>query len=92
MRYLVVLIGLFGLVCHGQAADLITVYQAALEKDPQLLKAIANQSAIEENKSVARGALLPQLNVEASLSEEHGQPPILHCALRPPHHSAGPGR
>lgn len=71
MRYFVVLIGLLGVVCHGQAADLITVYQTALEKDPQLLKAKANQTAIEENKSVARGALLPQLNAEASLSKDN---------------------
>lgn len=45
------------------AADLIEIYQRALQNDPQLREADANRLASRESKPQALAALLPQVNV-----------------------------
>jgi outer membrane protein len=52
------------------AADLVTVYQRALQNDPQLREAEANRLAALESKPQALAALLPQVNGTALASRE----------------------
>src|ERR1019366_5575008 len=55
------------------AADLIAVYQRALQNDPQLREAAANRLAALEAKPQALGALLPQLAGNGTASKERDQ-------------------
>jgi outer membrane protein len=52
------------------AADLVAVYQRALQNDPQLREAEANRLAALESKPQAVAALLPQLSGSASAGKE----------------------
>jgi outer membrane protein len=52
-----------------QAADLLSVYERALQNDPQLREADANRLASRESKPQAVAALLPQLNASGSYSD-----------------------
>jgi len=52
------------------AADLLAVYQRALQNDPQLKEAEANRLAALESKPQALAALLPQLAGNGTLSKE----------------------
>jgi outer membrane protein len=52
------------------AADLLAVYQRALQNDPQLREAEANRLAALESKPQALAALLPQLSGSALASKE----------------------
>src|ERR1019366_7680967 len=52
------------------AADLIAVYQRALQNDPQLREAEANRLAAIEAKPQAQSALLPQLSASGSATRE----------------------
>jgi outer membrane protein len=52
------------------AADLLDVYQRALQNDPQLREAEANRLAALESKPQAIAALLPQINGSAQVSRE----------------------
>ena len=58
----------------GQSADLVAVYQRALQNDPQIREADANRLASRESKPQALAALLPQINASGSLgmSESDG--------------------
>src|SRR5262245_11294720 len=51
-----------------EAADLIEVYQRALQSDPIIREADANRLASREAKPQALAGLLPQLNASGSLS------------------------
>ena len=65
-----------GLCILGQsanAADLLAVYQRALQNDPQLREAEANRLAALEAKPQAVAALLPQLNGSAQIAKEHDE-------------------
>jgi len=53
------------------AADLLAVYQRALQNDPQLREAEATRLATLEAKPQALSALLPQLSASGSVSREH---------------------
>src|SRR5687767_4317241 len=53
----------------AQGADLIEVYQRALQNDPQLREADATRLAVRENKPQALSALLPQLSVSGQLTK-----------------------
>jgi outer membrane protein len=55
---------------HAAAADLVTVYQRALQNDPQLREAEANRLAALESKPQALAALLPQVTGTAVASKE----------------------
>jgi outer membrane protein len=50
----------------ADAADLVTVYQRAVQNDPQIREADANRLASRESKPQALAALLPQINVNGS--------------------------
>jgi len=56
-----------------QAADLLTVYQRALQNDPQIREADANRLASRESKPQALAALLPQFEARGSYSESEQQ-------------------
>src|ERR1700688_138672 len=55
---------------EGAAADLVAVYQRALQNDPQLREAEANRLAALESKPQALAALLPQVNGTVSAAKE----------------------
>lgn len=59
--------GLFSL--NVMADNLQHIYQLATQKDPQLLKAIANRDAAKEGIDVSKAALLPQVNFTAGYSK-----------------------
>src|SRR3984957_9982373 len=52
------------------AADLLAVYQRALQNDPQLKEAEATRLAALESKPQALAALLPQLAGSGTVSKE----------------------
>jgi len=52
------------------AADLVAVYERALQNDPQLREAEANRLAALESKPQALAALLPQLTASAMVNRE----------------------
>jgi outer membrane protein len=54
----------------ASAADLLAVYQRALQNDPQLKEAEANRLAALESKPQAIAALLPQLAGNGTVSKE----------------------
>ncbi|WP_129775501.1 TolC family outer membrane protein [Peristeroidobacter soli] len=53
----------------AEAADLLTVYQRALQNDPQIREADANRLASRESKPQALSALLPQFEVSGSYTK-----------------------
>jgi outer membrane protein len=53
------------------AADLVAVYQRALQNDPQLREAEATRLATLESKPQALAAMLPQLTGSGLVSREH---------------------
>jgi outer membrane protein len=57
------------------AADLVAVYQRALQNDPQLREAEANRLAALESKPQALAALLPQISGTALASKERATGP-----------------
>jgi outer membrane protein len=68
------------------AADLLAVYQRALQNDPQLREAEANRLAALETKPQALSALLPQLAGNGLVTREHdtGQSTITQPLTSPP--------
>lgn len=58
---------LFAYAAHG--ADLMSVYQRALQNDPQIREADANRLASRESKPQALAALLPQIDASGSYSK-----------------------
>ncbi|HXI77993.1 MAG TPA: TolC family protein, partial [Steroidobacteraceae bacterium] len=55
----------------ASAADLLAVYQRALQNDPQLREAEATRLATLESKPQALANLLPQLSAGGIVSREH---------------------
>jgi outer membrane protein len=53
-----------------QAADLLSVYERALQNDPQIREADANRLASRESKPQAIAALLPQFNASGGYSKD----------------------
>ena len=51
------------------ADDLQSIYQLATQKDPQLLKAIANRDAAKQGIDVSKARLLPQVNLTAGYTK-----------------------
>jgi len=64
-------LSLLALAAPASAADLMEVYQRAVQNDPQIREADANRLASRESKPQALAALLPQLS--ASGSYEHAE-------------------
>ena len=61
-----------GLAVPASAADLLQAYEMARKGDPQLAAAEARAAAAQAGVSQSRAALLPQVNGQASLSENVG--------------------
>jgi outer membrane protein len=62
-----------GLTLFGgalQAADLLSVYERALQNDPQIREADANRLASRESKPQALSALLPQFSASGGYSKD----------------------
>jgi outer membrane protein len=86
MKRLLTLIALCLGAASASAADLLAVYQRALQNDPQLREAEANRLAALETKPQAVAALLPQLGGSGLVSREHdsGSSTITQPLTSPP--------
>src|SRR5271169_3257096 len=71
MKRLPIIIALCLCAGAASAADLLAVYQRALQNDPQLREAEANRLAALESKPQALAAMLPQLAANGTASKEH---------------------
>jgi outer membrane protein len=70
MKRLVTVFALYLAASPAPAADLLAVYQRALQNDPQLREAEATRLAVLEAKPQALSALLPQLSGNGTISRE----------------------
>src|SRR5580693_5605097 len=70
MKRLAIGLALYLLMNAVPAADLLAVYQRALQNDPQLREAEATRLAALEAKPQALSALLPQLAANGTISRE----------------------
>src|ERR1700727_265818 len=70
MKRLLTLLALCASVSPAPAADLLAVYQRALQNDPQLREAEATRLATLEAKPQALSALLPQLSGSGIVTRE----------------------
>src|ERR1700723_1244050 len=70
MKRLAIGLALYLLMNAVPAADLLAVYQRALQNDPQLREAEATRLAALEAKPQALSALLPQLSGKGKISRE----------------------
>src|ERR1700685_495571 len=70
MQRLAIVLALYLLTDAVPAADLLAVYQRALQNDPQLREAEATRLAALEAKPQALSALLPQLTGNGTISRE----------------------
>ena len=70
MKRLLTLVACIFSVHAAAAADLVAVYQRALQNDPQLREAEANRLAALESKPQALAALLPQVSGTAVANKE----------------------
>src|SRR6267154_1866285 len=70
MKQLLTLLALCVSAAAAPAADLLAVYQRALQNDPQLREAEANRLAALEAKPQALSALLPQLSGSGVVTHE----------------------
>ena len=61
------------LASSASAADLMEAYEMARRSDPQIAAAQANALAIGENVTIARAALLPQINGSIGVVESRGE-------------------
>jgi outer membrane protein len=71
MKRWLTLIALCASATSAPAADLLAIYQRALQNDPQLREAEANRLAALEAKPQALSALLPQLSGTGLATREH---------------------
>jgi len=70
MKRLPIFFALCLIAAAAPAADLLAVYQRALQNDPQLREAEANRLATLESKPQALAALLPQLAANGTYTHE----------------------
>src|SRR5258708_15403714 len=75
MKRLLTLFVLCASAASAPAADLLAVYQRALQNDPQLREAAATRLAALETKPQALAALLPQLAGSGLVTREHDTAP-----------------
>lgn len=68
--YILAACGLTGLASSASGADLLEVYQRALQNDPVIREADANRLASRESKPQALAALLPQLNANGGYNKQ----------------------
>src|SRR5882757_428696 len=86
MKRLLTLLALCVSAASAPAADLLAVYQRALQNDPQLREAEAIRLAALETKPQALAALLPQIAGSGLVTREHdtGQSTITQPLTSPP--------
>src|ERR1700693_5961948 len=86
MKRLLILFAMCVSAASAPAADLLAVYQRALQNDPQLREAEANRLAALETKPQALAALLPQIEGSVLDTREHdtGQSTITQPLTSPP--------
>ncbi len=70
MTRLLILVALSACALQASAADLLAIYQRALQNDPQLREAEAIRLAALESKPQALSALLPQLSGGGTVTHE----------------------
>jgi len=68
MKYSVALVGALVLPVNLYAADLMSLYQQAIQSDPQLRAARANRNAGQEARPLALSQLLPNVSVSGDLT------------------------
>jgi outer membrane protein len=90
MKRLAIFLALYLLTSAVPAADLLAVYQRALQNDPQLREAEATRLAALEAKPQALSSLLPQLTGNGHISRERdtGTQNTTEAVALPP---CGPG-
>jgi len=71
MKRLLTLFALCASAASAPAADLLAVYQRALQNDPQLREAEATRLAVLETKPQALAALLPLISGSGLVTREH---------------------
>src|SRR6267378_420229 len=86
MKRLLTLFVLCASAASAPAADLLAVYQRALQNDPQLREAEATRLAALETKPQALAALLPRISGSGLVSREHdsGSSTITNPLSSPP--------
>src|ERR1700687_5496424 len=86
MKRLLILCVLCVSAASAPAADLLAVYQRALQNDPQLREAQATRLAALETKPQALAALLPQISGNGLVTREHdsGSSTITNPLSSPP--------
>ena len=70
-KYFPLFISLTVIVYNVQAIDLYQTYQKALAYNADYLKAIATNQSGQEQKNIARAALLPQISATGTISENY---------------------
>src|SRR5260370_12815965 len=70
MKRIGIVLALYFVTGAAPAADLLAVYQRALQNDPQLREAEATRLAVLEAKPQALSALLPHLSGNGQISRE----------------------
>ncbi|MBB6095717.1 outer membrane protein [Povalibacter uvarum] len=66
-------LSLLAIAPTASAADIVEVYQKALQNDPQIREADANRLASRESKPQALAALLPQINASGSYEKTESE-------------------
>jgi outer membrane protein len=86
MKRLLTIFAVYLVAIPASAADLLAVYQRALQNDPQLREAEATRLAALEAKPQALSALLPQLSGNGVISRERdtGQQNTTEAVSLPP--------
>ena len=69
--YILAACGIAGVSSSAVGADLVEVYQRALQNDPVIREADANRLASRESKPQALSALLPQLSANGSYTTDN---------------------
>lgn len=64
------------LAAQAPAANLIEVYQRALQNDPQIREADANRLAVRQAKPLAWSQLLPLIDASAAIGREESEGPV----------------
>jgi len=70
---LLILVAALLMMPIGQAEDLMDIYQKALLSDPGIKEAAANRDATLQSKPAARGFLLPQIDADATYSDDSSE-------------------
>jgi len=73
LRILTSAVLLLSFVPAGHAESLLEIYQMALRNDPSIREAEANRSAIAQTEYQARGVLLPQIDANASWTDQSSE-------------------